>query len=82
MSARYWVLITDELMNEDPQWPDGLRVIEPGPREQPAPGHQPQATWWLMEDDGAPATLAGKHVELTFTRSGDTVQIGSRNPAT
>jgi len=80
MSARYWVLITDELMDSDPQWPDGLRVIEPGPHEQPHGTNPPAARWWLMEDDGAPATLAGKHVELTFTRSGDKVQIGSRNP--
>ncbi len=38
--------------------------------------------WWKFEDDGAPATLEGKQVELIFTRCGDKVQIGSRNPAT
>lgn len=80
MAARYWVLVHQELMDSDPQWPDGLRVIEPGPWEPTVPNRLPIARWWLMEDDGAPATLAGKQVELTFTRSGDKAQIGSRNP--
>jgi hypothetical protein len=81
VSARYWVLVSDELMANDPQWPDGLRVIEPGPYEPPALGQPPVSRWWLFEDGGAPATLAGKRVELTFVRSGDGVMIGSRNPA-
>jgi hypothetical protein len=80
VSARYWVLIADELMDSDPQWPDGLRIAEPGPLQRPW-SPDPHARWWLLEDDGAPASLEGKLVELIFTRSGDKVQIGSRNPA-
>lgn len=76
MSARYWVLASDELMDSNPQWPDGLRVAEPGPYKEPG------MRWWLFEDDGAPATLQGKAVELTFVRSGDKAMIGSRSPAT
>lgn len=78
MSARYWVLVSDELMASDPQWPDGLRVVE---SEVCVRSDQPGMRWWLLEDDGAPATLDGKLVELTFTRCADKVQIGSRNPA-
>jgi hypothetical protein len=76
MSARYWVLASDELMASEPQWPDGLRPIEPATALPPDPGMQ----WWLFEDDGAPATLDGKRVELTFTRSGDKTMIGGRRP--
>ncbi|MGH3190010.1 MAG: hypothetical protein ACRDOL_22645 [Streptosporangiaceae bacterium] len=77
MSARYWVLVSDELMAQvgAPQWPEGLRVIEAGPYDETG------ARWCKVEDDGAPATLEGKRVELTFTRSGDTVMIGGRRPA-
>lgn len=81
MSARYWVLVSDEVMSSNPPWPEGLRVIEPGPYEQPPPGQPPTMRWWKFEDDGAPATLEGKRVELTFTRCADKIQIGSRNPA-
>lgn len=85
MSARYWVFAADQLMESDPQWPDGLRPVERLPQmaggldEDP---DYPGAHWWLFEDDGAPATLEGKRVELTFTRNGNRVMIGSRNPAT
>jgi hypothetical protein len=81
VSARYWVLVSDELMNAGLDLPDGLRVIEPGPYEPPAFGQHPVSRWRLFEDDGAPATLEGKRVELTFVRSGDGVMIGSRSPA-
>lgn len=75
MNACYWVLVHDEVMAADPQWPEGLRVVEPGPWESPG------ARWYKFEDDGAPAKLEGKRVELTFTRSADTIMIGSRSPA-
>jgi len=78
MAARYWVLISDDLMNSNPQWPDGLRPVRSDDGVPPDTHNR----WWLMEDDGAPATLEGKQVELTFTRSGDKTMIGSRNPAT
>ena len=81
MSARYWVLISDELVHQGMEWPHGLRAIEPGPYEQPPPGQPPVSRWWLLEDDGAPASLEGKQVELTFTRSGGGIMIGSRSPA-
>lgn len=81
MSARYWVLISDELMRNGPEWPAGLRVVEPGPYEQPAAGQHPVSRWWKFEDDGAPATLEGKRVDLTFTRSGNGIMIGGRRPA-
>ncbi len=80
MSARYWVLVADEVMDSVPQWPDGLYVVYPQPLERPRSA-QPYAQWWLFEDVGAPATLEGKRVELTLTRCGDKVQIGSRDPA-
>lgn len=77
MSARYWVLCSDVLMDSNPQWPDGLRPVEPANAPPEPPG---DIRWWLFEDDGAPATLEGKQVELTFTRHGDGWMIGSRNP--
>lgn len=77
MSARYWVLVADELMDSDPQWPDGFRPVKAATDGPP----QGDMRWWLFEDDGAPATLEGKRVELTFTRSGNKTMIGSRNPA-
>lgn len=77
MSVRYWSLFSDELMLDNPRWPEGLRPVEQGEADVVRRAH-----WWLLEDDGAPATLEGKRVELTFTRSGNTVMIGTRNPAT
>lgn len=81
MSARYWVLVSDELMNVSPEWPDGLRVIEAGPYNQLPTGGPTPPRWWLFEDDGAPASLNGKNVQLTLVRSGDKTMIGSREPA-
>ncbi|HTX49211.1 MAG TPA: hypothetical protein VME40_07460 [Caulobacteraceae bacterium] len=79
MSARYWVLVAHEVMASNPQWPGGLRPVK---QAEDGPGPSPDCAWWLFEDDGAPATLDGKRVELTFTRSGDKVMIASRTPAT
>jgi hypothetical protein len=82
VSARYWVAVSDELMASDPQWPDGLRVVEPNEYDDYMDQRPPRGTeWWLFEDDGAPASLEGKQVELTFVRSGGGVMIGSRSPA-
>jgi hypothetical protein len=77
MSARYHVLAADELMASGPPWPEGLRPVEQEPTD---PGRYPGMHWWLFEDDGAPASLEGKQVELTFVRSGDSIMIGSRRP--
>jgi len=79
MSVRYWSLFSDELMQGELRWPDGLRPVRQGEAESSIVC---DSHWWLLEDDGAPATLEGKRVELTFTRSGDKAMIGSRNPAT
>ena len=62
MSARYHVLADDDLMAMPGlQWPEGLRPVE-----QEGPGRYPGMHWWLLEDDGAPAELNGKRVELGF----------------
>ncbi len=45
------------------QWPEGLRPVEQEPTD---PGRYPGMHWWLLEDDGAPAWLNGKRVELGF----------------
>lgn len=63
MSARYWVLISEELMASDPQWPASLRPIQEG--EAPSP-QNPGMRWWLLEDDDAAAELGGKRVDLTL----------------
>lgn len=65
--ARYWVEVSDELTDSDPQWPAGLRPVKPATDGPPRGG----ARWWLFEDDGAPSEFEGKRVELTFTASYD-----------
>jgi len=66
VSARYWVLASDELMNSDPQWPEGLRPVRMA--EEPPPG--PGMNWWLFEDDTASPSLEGQKVELSFGTGG------------
>jgi hypothetical protein len=67
VSARYHVLVSDELMASDPQWPDGLRPVEQEPAD---PGRYPGMHWWLFEDDSASESLNGKQVELSFGQGG------------
>ena len=74
MSAVYWVLASDELMDSDPLWPAFLRPVEPGPYEHPG------MRWWKFEDDEAPESLNGKRIELTSWRDGDEVRV-ARRPA-
>jgi hypothetical protein len=65
MSARYRILIADPLLQLDPVWPAGCRLVtqlEPGP----AGTH-----WHLFEDPDAPPELEGREVDLTLARSGD-----------
>jgi hypothetical protein len=69
MSARYWVLVSDELMGSLPLWLDGFRPVKEGSVE--APG----MTWHLFEDDSAPEELDGKRVEVTISR--ETGSLGS-----
>ena len=65
MAARYYVLVSQELIDADPPtpWEDaGLHLIEQGGFTEPG------MRWCLFEDDNAPEELDGKKVELTFTR--------------
>lgn len=67
MSARYHVLVSDELMASGPEWPEGLRPIEQEPTD---PGRHPGMHWWLFDDDTASPSLDGKRVELSFGEGG------------
>jgi hypothetical protein len=60
VSARYWVMVGDDLMAAQPQWPPMLRPVERGGIIWPG------MRWWLFEDDDAPDDLDGKEIDLTF----------------
>lgn len=65
MSARYWVLIADELTAQpSPAWAEaGLTLLQAA-----GPDHQhPGMCWWLIDDRGAPPELNHKRVELTIS---------------
>lgn len=81
MAVRYWALMSHDLMahKDELRWPDGLRPVR---QATDGPGPSRDCAWWLLEDDGAPADLEGRRVELTFTRSGDHAMIGSRKLVT
>jgi hypothetical protein len=67
MTARYHVLVTDDLMRllGADGWPEGLRPVS----GQPAgPGDYPGTHWRLFEDDNAPAGADGERFELLFSR--------------
>lgn len=68
MTARYHVLISDDLMAENPAWPQGLRPIEQEPTD---PGRYPGMHWWLFEDDEVGPGFDGKRVELTISADYD-----------
>lgn len=84
MSARYWVLASDELMNSDPQWPACLRPVQ---RDVAPSAERPGMCWWLFEDDDAPETLNGKRIELEIRAHYDEhghitrTEIAGRRPA-
>jgi hypothetical protein len=67
--VRYWVMVSDDLMDAQPQWPSTLRPVERGGIIQPG------MRWWLFEDDDAPADLDGKEVELNLLSSGAVVIV-------
>lgn len=71
MAARYWVLVSDVLMEPGyAHWPPILRPVERGSIVWLVPG----VHWWLFDDDEAPAELDGKQVELhTEWRDGQLV---------
>jgi hypothetical protein len=65
MAARYYVLVSQELLDAEPEpaWEEaGLHLIERGGFTEPG------TRWCLFDDDNAPAQLNGLKVELTFTR--------------
>jgi hypothetical protein len=76
MTARYWTLITDELMGAAPQWPPMLRPVERGGYEFPG------LRWWLIEDDDAPDDLDGKEVDVTLIRLPGGMITVERKPRT
>ena len=67
-AVRYWVQVVDDLISGDHAftWPAGLRPVRP---DESAPPPDTNSRWWLFEDDDAPPELAGKKVELTFSRT-------------
>lgn len=73
MTARYWVLASDELMRSDPQWPDGLRVTG-----ETAFALEPGMSWYRFEDDNALPSYENREVELTFRTDDGEVSIAER----
>jgi hypothetical protein len=71
VTARYHLLVSDELMDSSPGWAAcGLTPVEQEPTD---PERHPGMHWWLFEDRDAAAELQGKRVELEIGRadSGD-----------
>lgn len=63
MSARYYVSVSQELLDTDPPWHEvGLKLVEQGGFTEPG------ERWCLFEDDGAPEDLNGKKVMLALVR--------------
>lgn len=59
MAARYYVLVSEELLDSVPPWEAlGLHLIEQGALQEPP------MRWCVFDDDNAPAELTGKKVEL------------------
>lgn len=60
MSATYWVLCSDELMDMDPDWASvGLESVEKGGYDRPG------MRWWKFRDENADTSLEGKQIELS-----------------
>lgn len=75
MTARYWVLVSDELVLAiDPSLlPDGLRLSgHPAGSGTCIVTPPPGTHWHQFEDDNAPDELDGKRVELVLGRRGRT----------
>ena len=76
--ARYWVLVSKELLESKPNWSDfGLTV------ETVVPAHPRGADWWVkLSDPNAPAELGNSVVDLTFGIDEDgKAAITERTPA-
>ena len=63
MSARYHILISDELMASGMRWPKGMKPVE---REPTDPDRYPGSHWWLIRDRDADPSLEFKRVDPTF----------------
>jgi hypothetical protein len=87
VSARYWVLISDELLARGIAWPDGLRFASPpvlpsqGTDVITEPHELPGMTWRLIQDDDAPAELEGCRVELVFRSESGRPVLAERRAA-
>jgi hypothetical protein len=73
VSARYWVLVSDDLMDEyDPErLPEGVRFTSAAPAPPLPPyalGRPAAAQWRQVEDDSADPALDGRQVELILGR--------------
>jgi hypothetical protein len=88
VSARYQVLVSDELAAREPAFPPGLRFTVPadlrvaGSRAglplTPVPG----AHWQQVEDDDADPGLEGQRVELVFVLQDGRPVVAERRLAT
>jgi hypothetical protein len=68
MAARYWVLVTEDLLADELTLPEGLRMIRHG---DDASAIYPGSRWCYFEDDSAPPELEGKNIQLWFERVDD-----------
>jgi hypothetical protein len=77
MSATYWVLISDDLVEEVPDWGvAGLDLIKPDDGLPPPGG----ARWWQVRDELADPALEGRRVELIFESRDGEPRISDRIP--
>jgi hypothetical protein len=74
--ARYWVLVSKELLDSKPRWSDvGLTA------EMLVPANPRGVLWWVkFNDANAPAELDGSVVELTFAMVDGKPEITGRYP--
>lgn len=62
MTASYWVLVSEKLLDSDPMFEEaGLHLAERGPLERPG------MRWCKFTDDNADATLEGRQVNLAIS---------------
>jgi hypothetical protein len=66
-AGRYWVLVADQMMDPQPDWPEGIRPVERGSMTSPG------SRWWLFEDATADNGEPGQGYELIFDTSADPV---------
>lgn len=73
MAARYYVLVSQELLDSAPSWEAlGLHLIEQGALQEPP------MRWCVFDDDNAPEELNGKKVELNAELVGGVARITER----